>query len=371
MREWTDEQTGRRIRRLTATPKGAHLSYFRNPKHLPDGRVLAYHGEHGLVAIEPESGMVERMAVSPGWTARLRESDGRLWHTDASHREVWAADLPTGRPKLLAMLPADAPGLLRDITCDGRTALLVDSRQDLKRYGYPADNKLEAVWRYFNRPRSSNLFAVDLASGAVTLLAETDGVCIDHVDASPTDPGLVRFCHDAVSERHQRIWTVRTDGSQLRKIRPQREGETVMHEFWWPGGELIGYKVQDRAGDPTFHSIPWGEYAPRPTLFGLADLEGREVYLSNPLNHWHSHVYRSPDGRWLCGEGTDGHSFVFAARFSQDDPAVDFVPLGTIHTAYSAFRGQNVNAAFSADARWVLYNDTFDGVAQVCAVSNQ
>ena len=76
-----------------------------------------------------------------------------------------------------------------------------------------------------------------------------------------------------------------------------------------------------------------------------------------------------PDGRLLCGEGTDGHSFAYAAAFCMQDSRVQFVPLATIHTAYRPFSvGQHVNAGFSADNRWLLYNDTIEGKLQVCAV---
>jgi hypothetical protein len=48
---------------------------------------------------------------------------------------------------------------------------------------------------------------------------------------------------------------------------------------------------------------------------------------------------------------------------------VDFLPLATIYTEYQPFAGQQVNAGFSSEARWVLYNDTIDGRLQVCEVA--
>jgi len=77
----------------------------------------------------------------------------------------------------------------------------------------------------------------------------------------------------------------------------------------------------------------------------------------------------APDSRLLCGEGTDGHSFVHAAAFCMQDSRIQFVPLATIHTPYRPFSvGQHVNAGFSADNRWLLYNDTIEEKLQVCAV---
>jgi hypothetical protein len=79
--------------------------------------------------------------------------------------------------------------------------------------------------------------------------------------------------------------------------------------FWWPDGRLIGYTYQDRRGDTTIRELPWGEYSPCPTHLGIAGLDGAECYLSDPLNCYHSHLFVSPDGQWVCGEGTDGFSF--------------------------------------------------------------
>ena len=114
-------------------------------------------------------------------------------------------------------------------------------------------------------------------------------------------------------------------------------------------------------------ALPWCEYAPVPTHFGLTALDGREVYLSDPLEHYHSHIFVSQDARWLCGEGTHDASHLSVARFCRKTTRVEFIPLATVHTPYVPFVGQNVNAGFSADARWLIYNDTIDGCVQVCA----
>ena len=76
----------------------------------------------------------------------------------------------------------------------------------------------------------------------------------------------------------------------------------------------------------------------------------------------------SPDGTWVCGEGTDGHSFAYAAPFSMSNTKVDFKPYATIHTPYIPSAAQGVETGFSADNKWLVYNDTIDGKLQVCAV---
>ena len=367
MHEWRDETTGRRVRQLTDLPDGAWLAYFRFPKQLPGGLVLANakHDAGEYIALDPERGQVSFLPVT-GSYLKLRERDGRAWLV-LPHRKLAAADLPFGKTEIVAELPDDLPGDPADVTCDGRTLLVQDITQDSNQYPVPFYRDVEAFWRWIRRPRSSRLWAYDIATGQRTLLVETDGVAVSHVDVSPTDPALVRFCHDSFGPLFQRIWTVRTDGRDLHPIRPQVEQDMVMHEFWWPDGQSIAYKYQQR-NDATAHDLPWAEYAPVPTRFCLAGLDGAECYRSEPINNWHSHIFVSPDGTRLCGEGTDGDSFAYAARFSRASPKVDFTWLATIHTPYKPIGGQSVHTTFSANNRWLLFNDTVTGKLQVCAV---
>jgi len=144
----------------------------------------------------------------------------------------------------------------------------------------------------------------------------------------------------------------------------------VTHEFWWGDPDYIGYTYQDRRQDPTLRTHHWAEYSQADTRLGIADLSGREVYLSDPLNSYHSHLYRSKDGTLISGEGTEGHSFVYAARFDMANTKVEMTPLATIHTEYVPFRGQGVDCDFSADSRWLIYADKLDpnGPHQLFAV---
>jgi hypothetical protein len=371
IREWRDDNTGRTIRQITALPGGARLGYFRYAKQIPGGLLLAW-GEHpdgNALLIDPDKGEATPVAGRIGGFIGLRETDGTLWHV--TDRIVSETKLPEAVTRVIGEVPAEAPGDIASITCDGATVILTEMIQDIAKTPIPAGKDAPALWRYLNRPRTGRLWAYDLQAGTTTKLVESHEVCFNHVEASLVDPNLVRFCQDMYDGSGQRAWTVRTDGTALTKIRPQAPGECVTHEFWWAGGTLIGYTFQDRREDPTMYDLPWLEYSPMPTQLGIAHPDGREVYLSDPLNHYHSHLYVSPDGRWVCGEGTDGHCFAYAAPFSMSSPRIDFQPYATIHTPYVPFRGQGVETVFSADARWLLFNDTIDGAMQVCATREE
>jgi len=365
-----DEQTGREVRRFPLlNALDGRSYYFRQPRRIGPSHVLCmtrYRGAKTRVALlEPETGEV-RTVMLPGDYLNLREADGLFWCTDYRCR-VWQIALPDGSPELLAALPEELPGEIVHLTCDARHVILAEYHSD-PAHRPPNSNDPAELFAFFNRPRHGALHAYDLHTGGLTTLVELDGMLPIHPDASPTDPGLVKFSHDNYDAHCQRIWTVRVDGTGLTAIRPQEWNELITHEFWWPDGQCIGFKYQDRRHDPTVMSLPWAEYAPSPTRFGLAALDGTQAYLSDPLESYHSHIFVSGDGTLLTGEGTHDHSCVYVARFRRDTPWVDFIPHATIHTPCLPLAGQKVNAGMTADNRWVVYNDTIDGVSQVCAV---
>lgn len=378
---WIDEHTGRLVQQMTDVPEGAALSYFRLFRHLPDGRMLVdnnrpearmlvdiHRGEPGgaMLALDPQTGAMERLRY-PIRHFKMSKSDGRIWGLKREGHELWTAMPPTGEPELVASLPVDVFSQLFDITCDGSTLILQDRVVEKTPTPVGATD-VEAMWTHFRRKRSGSLYAYDIASGTRRNLLDTQGACTFHVETSPTDPTLVRYAEDVLECAGQRMFTVRTDGSDQQPIRVQQYGEMITHEFWWADPNFIGYTYQDRRNDTTIEQLPWSEYAPVPTHLGIADLQGKEVFLSDPLNSYHSHLYVSRRGDLITGEGTDGNSFVFAAPFSWSSTKIDFTALATIHTPYSAMAGQGVNADFSADGKWLLYNDTIDGVYQVCRV---
>jgi len=371
MRKWIDENTGREIRQLTDLPDGCKVGYFRFPRHLPGGLILAFgkHAAGDLVATEPDSGDVHPIDGEYGGFLGLRESDGRAWfYKPEPDREIWAVDLPDGRAEIVGTLSADAPGHPMEITCDGKTVILLDQHFEPGYPPLPTTRDIRAFWLHSYRPRHGAVWSYNLETNTAVKISELEHMCPSHVDTSPTDPGLIKHCCDDIGLYNPRMWLVRVDGSERREIIPWRQKEWTHHEFWWPDGEHIGYKYMDRRADTTIHEAPWGEYSPMPLQFGICDLNGREVYKSDPLCCYQSHIFVSPDGTWVCGEGTDGHSFAYAAPFSMSMSKVDFRPHATIHTPYIPSAAQGVETGFSADNKWLIYNDTVDGRLQVCAV---
>src|SRR5262245_7166962 len=88
------------------------------------------------------------------------------------------------------------------------------------------------------------LYTIDIKSGDVkAFYHSTDW--LNHVQFSPADPGLLMFCHEGPWHKVDRIWTIRTDGTGLKKIHVRTmEMEIAGHEFFSADGKTIWYDLQ-------------------------------------------------------------------------------------------------------------------------------
>jgi len=374
LRTYIDRNTGRTIRQLTDLPTGAQIPYFRLPMHVPGGYLLIHagHPSYCFALIHPESGELRPLYGLQDYI-KLSTATGDLFYrtydpASGQPRAIWVVRLPDGTPRKIADLPEVLPGHISDITCDGKTLILFTSINDGPPPPSPATMNVSHLWQYILRPRHGSMWTCNLETQKLTLCLETKGVATFHHDAHYTDPTLFRYALDNWEGDHQRVFSMRVDGSDNRPLPPQKVGELVTHEWWWPGGKHMGFTFQNRVNDATAYHKPWCEYADAPTQLGVCDLSGKITYLSDPINHYHTHLYTSLDGKYALGEGTDGHSFAYAAPFSFSNTKVDFVPLATIDQAYVPFRGQQVHTQMSADNRWLLFNNLVGSHLQVFAV---
>jgi hypothetical protein len=373
---WTDENTGRQVRQLTNCGEGDHVGmhYFRTPKHLPDGRIVISHGSgrRSGALVEPESGDIQPIENIPGGMLRLNEKTGHAWYLSREGDQRLLLDVDLVHDKVLnsRVLPAELDGKITDITADGQSLVLTENHQFMEGFDLPTTMDLDKFWKWFERPRYGRILVHHIATGECKQIVYSSGACPNHVEAHPTIPTYIRHTYDWWDGYHQRVWAINTDGTDHHPIRPQAHGELITHEFFFSDPQYVAFTYQDRRDDPAaHHRLPWGEYTPAPTQFGMTNLAGEQVYLSDPVNHYHTHLYCSRDGKMLSGSGTDGHSFVHAAHFSMKSTKVDYQKLATIHTPYIPFRGQGVNCDLSLDNKWMLYVDTIGDHRQLCAVS--
>src|SRR5262249_61210172 len=114
---------------------------------------------------------------------------------------------------------------------------------------------------------------------------------LNHLQASPVDPHRLLFCHEGAWHQVDRVWTIRTDGTDLRLLhRRTIPYEIAGHEFFGHDGKWVWYDLQ----------------TPRSKEFWLAGVNvetGERVRYPVAREHWSVHYNVSRDGRLFAGDG--------------------------------------------------------------------
>ena len=374
MKEWKDPNTGCRVRQLTEFDGGGRRGYFRDGCTLPDGRVVVTgtsEGNSHLWLVEIETGDAEPRPSLNGYNS-LYPGTARCWFT--RDKELWTADLAEGTEEAVCRIP-DGFGGVSVVNCDGTLGWTAYSHppkseppETEKIEGRPTREQYHRMYvEGHARSAGGGLKTLDLKTGEVRNVHEFHTSHPGYLACSPTDPDLIAFAHMTACHLCQRIWLLRSDG-EVHPIRKQERGEQVVHEYWWPGGKAIAYKYVDCRNNPTLDEMHLLEYVSDPLQVGIASLDGEEQWLSDPVEHYQSHVIISPDERWFCGEGTHDWFFVSVAKYDPGSTRLDFQPVATTHAPYWPASAAGIETSFSTDSKWIIYNDEIDGVRQVYAV---
>jgi oligogalacturonide lyase len=132
----------------------------------------------------------------------------------------------------------------------------------------------------------SRILRTDVRTGATTVVFEERN-WIGHVNASPTLPQTVMFCHEGPWDKVDvRIWGLDLETGRVWPIRRATPGEHVGHEHWLADGQRIGYQGKTADGRHFFGSIRSDDTDPREYPFRLGS------------THVHSH-----DGELIVGDG--------------------------------------------------------------------
>ncbi len=138
--------------------------------------------------------------------------------------------------------------------------------------------------------RSLALVVTDIKTGVARKIHYSTE-WLNHLQASPADPQRLLFCHEGAWHQVDRVWTIRTDGSELKLMhwRTMRY-EIAGHEFFSHDGKWVWYDLQ----------------TPRSKEFWLAGINIKsEERIRYPVarEHWSVHYNISRDGKLFAGDG--------------------------------------------------------------------
>jgi oligogalacturonide lyase len=317
---WIDPDTGHRVIRLTREP-GSDSFYFNYNGYTPDGKKMAYTTPNGISVLNLETMEAKQVVAGPAKTIIVAHKTPNLYYTRATKdplfSQVWCVNLDTGKSRKLADLPrrASVVAINADETLgagtfiegdanaggayDGTTAL---GRMSATNLGEPA-NKGEMMARRLAAKLPMTMFTIDLRTGKMKILLQHSTDWLNHLQFSPTDPTLLLYCHEGEWQMVDRIWTIRTDGSQNQLIhRRTMEMEIAGHEWWGADGDTVFYQLAfPRTG--------------RVSFIASYNVKTKErVWLQYGPDQSSIHDNSSPDGKLFCGDGDTNSPWIFLFR---------------------------------------------------------
>jgi len=367
--------------RLTDEPGSASL-YFNQNGYTADGKHLVYTTPGGISVLELASRKARRVV------------DGRVRMIDAGrkHQRVyyirdgaayWTA-VDTGETKKIGALPSR--GSIATVNADETLLAGTYIEGDGAGYGGNRASASATQAHSLEQPRNKGQMMEDrwasrLPMAMFTLSIETGEVRIihrandwlNHLLFSPTDPGLLMFCHEGPWHKVDRIWTIRTDGSGLKKIHTRTMAMEIWgHEFWSADGKTIYYDLQ----------------TPRGEDFWLAAYEvdsGQRRWYHLQRDEWSIHFNVNRAGALFTGDGGDPGQ-VARARDGQwiylfrpelnvnrgvDDPSLVRPGVLRAERLVNMARHQyrlEPNVSFTPDQKWVVFRSNMFGDTYVFAV---
>ncbi|HWA85601.1 MAG TPA: oligogalacturonate lyase family protein [Opitutus sp.] len=415
-REWIDPDTGHRVIRLSDEPGTASL-YFHQNAYSPDGTKVVVTTRHGIATIELATRKIEPVVEGEVRVIVVGRKSGDVYYSKREDGKNWiyATNLDTKATRRIAEVPRGGVASLNaDETLmvgtfseepehrgwqrgPAPTKADVGARAPAERGARPtfqaeyqatwpdgtpmtfADAKELRLHEQLARVRSEpprSLFTLNLKTGEIKVI-HREREWLNHVQFSPTDPGLIMFCHEGPWHEVDRIWIIRTDGTGLKKVHTRTMNmEIAGHEFFSADGRTIWYDLQ----------------RPRGEVFWLAGYEiatGRRTWYALNRNEWSVHFNVSPDGTMFAGDGGDSEMvahapdgkwiYLFRPKGVPDVAGIKapnaenlihpgrFVAEKLVNMSQHQYHLEP-NVTFTPDGKWIVFRSNMHGATQVYAV---
>ena len=408
---WTDSDTGHRVVRITAAP-GASSLYFHQQSFTPQGDKMVIAIADGIATIDLKTWKVTPIVTGRGLRLLFAGRRTRtVYYTlpgiapavgagpngETESAQLWAADIDTGKAHKIADV---AGGGIATINADetlvaGQVAERAmplqpnapgrDPRFDQAAYAANGPDGKPLTYAEAKEVRLNDrlearipmeIFTIDVRTGErKRVYGSTDW--LNHLQFSPTDPGLLMFCHEGPWHKVDRIWTIRTDGTGLTKVHTRTMNmEIAGHEFWSRDGKTIWYDLQTPRGD-----VFW--------LAGYDLASGKRRWYNIGRDQWSVHYNISPDQTLFSGDGGDSEMvahakngkwlYLFRPRRIPDVAGIHapgaedliapgvFDPEKLVNMARHDYRLEP-NAHFTPDGKWLIFRSNMEGTPGVYAV---
>jgi len=365
--EWVDPSTGHRIIRLSDQPGSASL-YFHQNAYTANGDLMIFTTLEGLCVIDLKTRKIRRLVEGQADHMVVGRKTRQVFYMKDD--TVYATNMDTGATRAVVTKPELRSGSGLTVNAD-ETLLGGSFVEDAKPRSAIPESSPKPEERSDNPPGKGQmmerrlaaripmaLYTIDIATGKLnTFNHSTDW--LNHVQFSPGDPTLLLFCHEGPWHKVDRIWTIRTDGSGLRKIHTRTmDMEIAGHEFFNPDGKIIWYDLQTPKGKEFW-------------LAGVVLATGEALRYKVQRSEWSVHYNVSPDGKLFAGDGGGPNSVAAPGNgqwiylFTPHDGALQAEKL--VDLAKHNYRLEP-NVTFTPDGKWLVFRSNMLGPTYVFAV---
>jgi oligogalacturonide lyase len=318
-KSWVDPDTGHRVFRLTNEP-GSDSFYFNFNAFTPDGKEMIYTTSDGnLMVLRLDNFEARPLAKGITRAIVVGHKTPTIYFTkeneDSFHLSLWAANIDTGEVRKITDLPrrASVVTINADETLGAGSyiegdvigpgvyggKLVKQNSMGDKNLGEPLNKEQNMAMR-LNARLPNTLFTVNLQTGAITKLIEHSTDWLNHFQFSPADPTLLMYCHEGNWEQVDRIWTIRTDGTQNQLIHKRiMKMEIAGHEWWGADGDTLWYQLQFP------RNVPGAGF-----ISSYNVKTGARVWYHQSVQAGSIHHNTSPDGKIFCGDGNGRNPWI-------------------------------------------------------------
>ena len=371
-RDWIDPDTGHRIVRLTDEP-GSSSFYFHQNGYTASGDKLVFSTRHGLSTYDFHTKKIEQIVEGRTGDVIVGPKTRKVFYLKGE--AAYETDIDTKATREIAkdarLRSGSGFALNADETLLGGSMVTGEVPEEFRPPVPPAPGQPTPTPRGDNYPGKGDmmerrlaakipmaLYTINIKTGEIkTFHPATDW--LNHVQFSPTDPTLIMFCHEGPWHKVDRIWTIRTDGSDLKKVHTRTmDMEIAGHEFFGHDGKHIYYDLQ----------------TPKSQVFWLAEYDiktGKLTKYSLQKHEWSVHYNVSHSGKLFSGDGGGPNS---VARGDNGQWIYLFRPE---NGKFAAEKLVNLakhdytlepNATFTPDDKWIVFRSNMYGPTQVYAV---
>jgi len=372
-REWIDPDTGHKIVRLSDEP-GSSSFYFHQNGYTASGDKLVFSTRSGLSTYDFKTKKIEQIVEGRTGNVIVGRKTREVFYLKGE--TVYETNVDTKETREIVkdarLRSGSGFAVNADETLLGGSMVVGEPPAEFRPPAPPQPGATPAPPRGDNYPGKGDmmerrlaakipmtLYTINIKSGEVkTFHPATDW--LNHVQFSPTDSTLMMFCHEGPWHKVDRIWTIRTDGSQLTKVHTRTmDMEIAGHEFFGTDGKYIYYDLQ----------------TPKSQVFWLAKYEiktGKLTKYSLTKHEWSVHYNVSPDGEFYSGDGGgpnsvargDNGQWMYLFRPTKDGKFESEKLVNLAKHDYTL----EPNGTFTPDGKWIVFRSNMYGPTQVYAV---